>query len=312
MSKVYYSIMVGGREPSKVEVGFLEKTTGLPKGQTAKAVIQVGTISLPNYSKVWGKLIKKGSGDVLTGGINFMKWGAEGGELIEIRYMPNCTSISKLYQDNVVKLKPQEQDAEINLRYGRNDFDSTTKAAFIEMLKHHSCNKDNESRDPENTDVLFAEYNAKAKNSQKTKDIANRNIATQLVLKCKEDDGYLKVLAQMFELDPASQPDDLIEELLTKADEQPSEFNSVIRDRKQEYKYIFETALSQQLIDVKTIKTEILVITRGGKDKLIVDIDEDVKDKIQWVADNCLNPKVFDAITRLSGLLKESEVSMLN
>lgn len=299
MSKKYYSILVGGREPQKVEVGFLEKSTGLPKGQTSKALISVGKISIPNYSRVWGQLLKDKAGKE-TGEIKFMKWGEDGGQVVEIRFLPNSKSLSKQYQDNVLKLKPRDEDSEIVLNYGINNFDTVTEAGKIEMLKRHTLNGDNESRDPNNNDISFEEHDADKRVKDKTRAIEERNTATGIVLLCKEDSGALVVLAEIFDLDTKAQNDVLVEELLSKADFNPRLFNSILSDAKAKARLMLDKAVQYKIVDIESVDEEIQLITDGGRKKLFTEIEKGTKDKISWVADSYLVPDVYDAFKLLS------------
>jgi hypothetical protein len=305
MSNKYYSILVGGKKPQEVEVGFLDKNTGLPKGKTDKATIAIGSVSIPNYSSVWAKLEEKQG--KLTGEIEFLTWGAAGGSATEIRYLPNCKSLSKQYQEQVAKLNPGENDMEIILKIGVNDFNRDTQGGLIKMLEHHSLNSDNSSRDPLNENIIFSNHDPKSRVAKKTTEISERNTATGIVLLAKEDAQTLLVLAEIFGLDPKRQSGDLEEELLTRADEKSKTFNLVLSNAKSKARQLLDKAASYNLLDAKTAQGEIHYTDGSKREKLFVGIDEEAKDKFAFVVDSYLSPATFNAFKILDKKVKSYE-----
>lgn len=303
----YYSIFVGGREPQKVQVGFLNKS-GLPDPNVSDATIAVGQVSIPNYSKVWGKLKEKNG--KITGDIEFMPWGKEGGGVIEIRYLQNCTSLSRQYQEEL-KLKPQDSDAEIKLSYGINDFDYSTERLKIEMLKYHTCNGNNAGRNPSSNDILFTEHNPENRMKDKISLIDERHKAEEVVFTVKDNKASLAIVSELFGLDIKQQDGDLVEQLFDKATSNPKLFNYIVEDGKQKVIALLKKAEEYLMLDSATIKDEILLVTESGKKKLIA-FPADVKNKFIWIADNYFEADVYEAIRSLSKEIAEYEKNKLN
>lgn len=139
MTKKYYTIKVGVAKPQIVEMGEINKATGLPMGKTEIAESVVGKITIPNYSKAYG-IPERNDGDKLTGNFTPLEWGDEGGEVVELRYASNCNSLLKLYQEQIKLNFNGDAEAEITLLYGLNMYDPVRDRNLIRMLQLHTYN----------------------------------------------------------------------------------------------------------------------------------------------------------------------------
>lgn len=307
----YYSIMVMGAVPSEVEEGFLNKTTGLPDGQTSKMSLQVGAIQIPNFSRAWAyQELKNG---VPTGTLKFEKWGDKHDlgkknmvdcRPVEIRYLSNCNSLDKQYQDQVLKMRVADEDAQLSLVNGINDFDIATQAPLIEMLKHHTYNKDNASRNPGSREMLFCDYNPENLNKSQVSDMKRRNMAEQIVLEAEGSEGKLVVLANLFELDPKAQDEVIFNQLLEEV-KNFDQFLRVIDHTRLRFKFILEQMQSNRVLE----------FTQDGDAVLIIDDTRDflykaiqATDKIQFLSENILEPEIYEAYIKaqeINGKLME-------
>lgn len=323
----YYSIIVGRKEPQMAEAGFLNKDTGLPdrsKGTLQKVAVPVGKYLVPNFYRTWGRRISEGNtstgkskadeGKVSVtdpryrGKIEFLPWGAAGGEVIEIRYLQSSASLDRQFQDQVLKIKTREDEAFLFLEPGINDFDYTLNENKIIALKYHSMNLDSPSKDPSNGDWDFIEYNGDAMINNREKAIVLRNTATAIVLEAKKTPGQLTILAHIFGLDPQSQEGVIYDTLLTKAEEFSAKFIEVYQD--------YQRELQLKLIDAKeagVLKLEEPGITAwiSGKPELIlaeVPAEDSADAKILYLASNIIEPEVFDAVQKiLTGLTEYTD-----
>lgn len=293
----YYSINVRGKEAKVQEVGYLDKKTGVPTGPTSKVRYVIGAITIPNYSVVWGELVQKDGKP--TGEIKFMKWGAEGGLPIEIRFLPNCASLSKLYQDTVLKIVPRPEDGEIALKMGINNFDRVIDKLLIEMLEHHTLNGDNESRDPNKRDIFFYRHNAAKRLAKKTEAAEIRKKAVDIVFEVKDEYKRMIVLADVFNIDKKLPDDEIITDLLTRAEEEPRAFLQVMSDTVSNAKQLLKKALGYKLIDLRP-ENEVHLSSDGNKIQLFKDVQGKGEDKINWIAEHQFSAEVYDPLIKLA------------
>lgn len=294
--------MVLGAKPTEIEEGFLNKTTGMPDGKTEKLVLQVGAIHYPNFSRAWAWQETKNG--IPTGKLVFHKWGEkhdlgkkETAECrpVEIRYLKGCISLDKQYQDNVLKMRVTDEDAQIVLVNGINDFDTAVEAPLIEMLKHHTFNKDNISRDPHNRDITFQEYNPANLNQTQKSEMYRRNKAERIVLEAEGSEERLVVLANLFDLDPKGQDEVIFQELLKEV----LDFDGFLRNidiTKARFKFMLEQLQNNRVLEFTPEGDAVLVID-DAKEFLYKGIKDG--DKIQFLSDNVLEPEIYEAYLKV-------------
>lgn len=211
----YSTYELPGR-PAKVQVGTLGED-GKPVGTPVDAFIYLGGTGINNYSTAWGKQGRDKAG-LINGDIVFLKWGDPKGYQIEIRYLPNCSSIDLEFQRDVKKLlKLQDKDSEIPMVVGLNDFDKIRDKVKILMLDHHYLNGSNVSRPP-NMPIAFYNYDPKAKTAALTSERQLKRDAEDIVMACEFDDRSLQILATLFRIDIKQQDDVIYAELLESSD----------------------------------------------------------------------------------------------
>jgi hypothetical protein len=258
--------MVMGSVPSEIEEGFINKTTGLPDGKTEKMILQVGAIQIPNFSRAWAYQEMKNG--VPTGELVFHKWGEKHDvgkkqfvdcHPVPIRFLRGCNSLDRQYQDTVLKMLVTDEDAQIGLVNGINDYDTTTQGMLIEMLKHHTYNKDNSSRDPNNREVLFCEYNPQNLNRSQVSDMKRRNTAEQLILEAEGNTEKLVVLASLFEHDVKAQDEVIFNKLLEEVKNYDN-FLRVIDITKLRFKFMLEQLQANRVLEFSQEGDAILII----------------------------------------------------
>lgn len=291
----YFTIMVLGSTPSEVEEGFLNKTTGLPDGKTEKMKLEVGVIHIPNFSRAWAyQELKNG---VPTGRLVFTKWGEtyKEGKVehqcrpVEIRYLRNSTSLDKQYQDQVLKIMVRDEDAQLSLVNGLNDYNTVVEAPLVEMIKYHTFNKDNKSRDPYNKEMLYSEYNPANLNTKETSDIRRRNKAELIILDAEGNDERLVVLANLFELDPQSQSDILFNELLEEV-KNFDQFLKVIDVTKERFRFVLENLKANKKLEFN--EGDVVLTIDNTREALYTGIN--VEDKIQFLVEGILEPDIYE------------------
>lgn len=307
----FYTIMVGGKEPAEVLVGYLNKDNGQPDGNEVRAKIGVGLDVIPNYSKIWGKrgVAKDGKPD---GTIKPLSWGDNAGESIEIRWLPNSNSLDKLFQINTQKLTIQDKDAEISLKLGINKFDYKNQKMLIEFLKLHTYNGDNKSRDPDNTNVNYVEYNPSNKIKANTNKIHMRRLAEEYVLDCENDDDMLAILAAIFDLDQRDTTEVLYETLLQKAMDDPQTFIFIVNHKKDKARIDLQAAADANIIDFSL--SGAIQLRNGVKKNTVIDGLEELKDQeeiISFLVKNLTVPKYHEAIYKITKKLTELQHAQL-
>lgn len=315
----FYTIAVGGAAPADVLFGFLNKDSMQPDENSKAGKIQLGVVSMPNYSKVWG--MREVINGKPTGKLKFLKWGEDAPAKtkdyeapceIEVRFLPNSNSLDKQYQDQVQKLKIQDKDTEITLTLGINKFDYKDSAMKIEMLKIHTFNGDSPCRDPNNTNVQYVEYNPSNKIKSKSREINTRRLAEEYVMNCEGaeegtfDDAMLANLAHVFELNLQDTNEILYNTLLDKASENPAHFILVMQTKRDSAKRDLVTAHERGFVD---FETEGEIILRDGNKKitLIKDLDPTLtaEDKINLIVQNFTLPEYYEHICKIQAKVKE-------
>ena len=287
-----------GREPSEAEEGELNKSTGMPAGTTSKIRLQVGAVAIPNFSVVWAK--KLGTKDKPTGGLEFMPWGAAGGEAVKIRYLQGCSSLDRQYQTQVLKLELTDEEknesAYIDLDIGINDFNmEVTDPMLIEMLKHHTYCEDNVSRKKDSKSILFKLYNPSKVNASKIEAMRATKRATDYVLAAEGDTERLVVLANLFELDPQSQDEVIFGELLEILDDDSSRVLKVIDLNKAKFKHQLQSLEERKAIEY-TMDGEIYATVEDERSlvgKVVDDEGKPVKDYIGLATEGIMEPEIY-------------------
>lgn len=323
-AKKFFTVIAGRKEPATALQGQLDKKSGMPTANVNKVSLPVGRILVINYSRVWGRRVIEpqtsttGKSTTVSpqsvavtdpkyrGRIEFLEYGQEGGEMIEIRYLRNSSSLDKQYQEVVQKIKPTDEDAFIILQQGMNDFNETTDALLIQMLKHHSLMHGSISRDTTMTDYDMVVYDAEQRNKSRIQKVNIRNTAEGYVLDAANNKGKTFILASLFNIDTQTQDDIIIEKLLDRATEFPERFVEVINQYQKKAHILLQDADDAGVIDIEPQGAIQIVDLKGGKDILIRNAEGRGVEKIKFVVGNSItDAETFIALTKLEETFKE-------
>jgi hypothetical protein len=299
----FFSVIVGGaaHKPAQVEVGFLDED-GKPKGDTITAYVEKAGTAVPNYSEIWG-IQEKGKDGVITGGIKPLKWDHPDGYLIKLRHLRTSQSLDMEYQD-LKKMRVLDEEAEIALSLGVNNFDRVKDKMLIKMLELHYQNEANESRDPSRP-VAFTTYDPDKITKLKVTDVENRQKAERIVMDANNSGKAqaLEILASMFDIEPRQQQDVLFAELM---DLTPTfdHFLRVLDLSRTQYKEVLDKSVEIGLIDVEP-KDAIYLIKDGNKELLLEDIGNGKDNKLPYVLENFYQVKFFNALEVLKEAYKK-------
>lgn len=106
----------------------------------------------------------KGEGDVYKGKIEFVDITEVGGEHMELRYLKNCPSLDRQYQEKNGYKPADEKDGVGDLYIGASTYDVPvlpTNEMYRVFMAHHPNNGDNKNR-PKNLPVYFKIRNGAA------------------------------------------------------------------------------------------------------------------------------------------------------
>lgn len=331
LTKKFFTVIAGRKEPATALQGQLSKTTGQPGPNVTKVSLPVGRILVPNFSRVWGKRVidqqvsKTGNSVTVQeqsasvadpkyrGKIEFLEYGAEGGEMIEIRYLRNSSSLDKQYQDVVQKIKPTDEDAFISLQQGMNDFNESTEPLLVQMLKVHSLMHDSPSRDATMTDYDMITYDAEKRNKSRIEKVNIRNTAEGYVLDAANNKGKTHILAVLFNIEVKTQDDVIIEKLLDRATEFPEKFVDVINQYQKKVHILLQDADDAQVVDIEPQGAIHMSDLKGGKDILIRNVEGRGVEKIKFVVANAIiDFDTFTAIAKLEETFKEFRKQQVN
>lgn len=314
MSKKFYTINVFSGNPSEVLEGTLNATTGQPQGKTTKVIMQLGEVNIPNNSNIWGIEKKDAKTGKRTGEITALPWGEKGGARIQIRYCKNSSSLSRKFQELEENIKelPQE-DTEITLKVGLNEFDENESAELVQMLKWHTLNQDNESRDPSIVTTVFENYSGSIKIQKKTNAVIARRAAEDYIIAAKGIEDGFAVLAVMFGLNP-SQDDDIIEDQLwEKLDEGADAFLEIIERKKNIAQSVLVEAVEAKVLHGEDQK-EITIFEKGKMRPFILNksVIQEGENTVDHIMAEIMNHEYYDVIKRIDQILQASRESVLN
>lgn len=312
----YYTVIAGNHKPQKQLQGFLKKSDGQPAPNAQEVYIAVGVIQVPNYSSVWARRVisnptpeqelkmKNGSLSITDneykGELEFLPYGDERGESVEIRYLPNSSSLDKQYQDTILKLKPRDEDAFIDLGQGTNDFNYDTHGTLIKFLKVHGRNNDSPSRNPDIESFDFVEFSPKKVAFKEREKIVVLNTALNLVLNTEGNDDAIATLANITGYDWKRQPEELFVEMLEDARNEPAKFVGKYQEVKKGILTLLQNSVDIKLLDI-TQDGVMSFYEKEKKQVLLSDIPSSYKNKgmFSYVIENILDPEVYKAVGRL-------------
>lgn len=324
MASTKYKLMFGGNADNEVSLGFLEKGNAVIKGPETKTKFRKGNVVFPNRTEGWGRrMLQKKVGEKITyvqaderidsshkdytGKIEWMPWGKEGGYPIEARYKAGSSTLDYQYQITRLGMKKMEDDLENNyLQYasGYQEFDLESDGILCEFLRIYFLNEDSECKNPNSENSLFMFREVKEFNSQEyaAKEV---DLAFDAVKYVKEANSIEKlkifkiVLSKVTDIayDVAVE-NSLYENLVLFASKQPKKFIEAVDQYKAQVSELIEKGRAYNAFDCTLNGT--IVILQPKTETLIDDVDAKGEDMLQWLFENCLEPRVFEAIEKLN------------
>lgn len=296
----YFSIIVMGKQSSEAEEGELNKLTGQPSGPTSKIRVQVGSVAIPNHSKVWAERELDPKTKQPTGKLKFLPWQTAGGELVQIRYLEGVQTLDRLYQINVLKIVHSEEEANetayINLDIGVNDFDlEVADPMFIDFIQHHTYCAENKSRKPNSKEIHFSIYDPAKMNVNKVEEMRKKQRAANLIINAEHDSAKINVLANLFELDVQLQDEVIFNELLGILEDDYKRVLEVVTFHEAKFRY----ALNKLKDDGVIIEHENDLITVIDEQREFLAKGIDSKDKIQYLVNSITEPESFEVYHRV-------------
>ncbi len=316
-----YKLMFGGSPDNEVILGSLEKGSATIKGKEHRTKFRKGNCVFPNRTEGWGRRVltdKEGkelptkeridaSHKDYNGKIEWLKWNDPKGYPIEARYKPNSSSLDYQYQITKLGMKTLENDLENNyLQYpsGYQEFDLESNGQLCEFLRIYFLNEDSVSKSPDNESSFFMFKEVKTFDTKEfaAKEVDNVFEAVKLV---KEANSFAKlkvlkdVLASVTEITyDLSKENSLYESLVLYAGKQPKEFTAAIQKYKGEVSQLIEKGKAYNAFDLTLNGT--IVVTQPKKEILFEGIDAKGNDMLQWFYENCMEPEVFEAVSKLN------------
>lgn len=318
-----YRIHVGRvREGENAVTGFLEKGSNhIISGKTTPVAIRVGTFGIPNGTQAWGiRLDKKGKvpenpirvdDDNYRGEIKWLKWGEAGGTMIRARYIPGYQTIDKDYQDTRLGVKIVEGFLDsgepislLEFRHGKNEYDEETDKGLVEMLKIHHHNNKSVSCNPEADGWMYTEEDEVETSDASTKLIETKGECLLLVSSASNKPENIKALFEIVR--DAKNGSGINKEdaaeiytwLSHFADAEPKIFSSKINLYKTNVSALIEKAKSYNILDLT--KDGFVAAGEKTKEVILQDVPAKGEKMLEWAFDHCLEPEVFDGLSKLS------------
>jgi hypothetical protein len=144
--------------------------------------------------KIYEKEAKKGEGEVYKGKIKFLDITEAGGEHMEIRYLKNCPSLDRQYQEKHNYKPADEKDGVGDLYFGATTYDIPvlpTNEMYRLFIEHSPYNGDNKNR-PKNFPIYFKIRNGAADVDARKAKINHEKKVAEFKSKIAEDDNIVE------------------------------------------------------------------------------------------------------------------------
>ena len=332
--KAGYVINVGRERPEKVIVAHVNKRTGEPIQNTVMdRFVAVGTHLVINKCMVWGRrFIKEANGkkryEANEGGpiefntpkyggdIEFLKWGDQTGSAIEIRYLPQSRSLDVEYQDNIQRIRVDQDKglAQLELGAGQNKFDYETDYLKVEFLKVHPQNRDSVSKNPnpEIKGFTYYEVTDAMVNKHAIDSMESMIEAGYLIKSLSEKPHSIRSIFDIMveagvdfgQTNQLSNDGAIYESLLTLAQNHGSEFNRNLEDYKKGLSDLFEYAKSHNALDLT--KDDVIALEVEKKKEIILSNAEGKKGgQLDWVLVNFHEEGVYENLKKFKSLVSK-------
>jgi len=204
-----YVVYAGDERPAFITANHVEKGSGQTRTEQGKKpqlyANRPGDVGFPNMTEVWGVRLDK-DGKVpesplsvtdkdYSGKIKWMDWGKEGGCAIVARWLSGYDTVDYQYQKLVLKADDKiSEDSDVwflILKSGINEFNETTDAQKVELLKVTSYNRDSKSKNPDVVGFMFHEKNEAEEQKADSKKIDAKIDAGLVVRTASKDSSHV-------------------------------------------------------------------------------------------------------------------------
>lgn len=318
-----FKIFVGDSKVNKVMVGFPEKGMATIKDGTTvlEQEYNGGDVTFPNFWEAWGRRVIDGKPDEkgipievtnpkYTGEIEFLDNKDPRGQIIYCRYVKGQNSLDYDYQTirlGLVKKELDEQNLLLVISRGEHKIDPARDRAYALTMKVHPMNANSRYKTNRYTANLYKEVNVYETQQSSVKALDIDFEAKRYVKDSSSSFAKLKVLHTILSEGKEiaydkSDETSLYDALMLFANSNPEEVIRLVNKYKMETTEVIEIAKSENAFD--TAKNGELKVGKIKKEVLLSNIDSRYKgdDMIQYLFDNCFEPKVFDAINKLHEL----------
>lgn len=318
-----FKIFVGDNTVNKISMGFLDRGKATLREGTAISEIEYtgGDVTFPNYWEAWGRRVIGGkpnsdgtpievTNPKYTGEIEFLNANDNNGQVIYCRYVKGQLSLDYDYQTirlGLVKKELDEQNLLLTLSRGEHKIDPNRDKAFALTLKIHPMNGDSKCKTGRYTNTLYKEVKVFETTQSSVKALDIDFEAKKTVKDSSSSFAKLKVLHAILSEDKEikfdkSDESSLYDALMLFANESPEEVLRLVRKYKEQTSGVIEMAKSENAFDTATNGK--LSVGSIKKTIILADIPKEHKgdNMIQYLFDNCLEPKAFEGINKLHEL----------
>jgi hypothetical protein len=323
-----YVIHVGANTPEKVIIATPDKDRRpIPETQI-ETHRTIGAHLLMNRARVFarrvlpnGKMLVKDNVETpmevndpnYKGHLQFLDWGSTvaGAQAIDVRYLPNSSSLDYEYQRTVQKIEttPEQGLDHIQLKSGENKFDGST--LLVQLLKVHPQNRNSKSKNPDPLIKGYQYFEITDETTDKSfvrKMEAAHTMGTFLMGLTANSEALFNLLeilteyhVDFGEVNHLSNTTDVYRALLQYANTSPGDFAQHINRYKEELQKKFEYARSFKALDLT--KDGSIGMTIGGKPHLVFDkVEGKGEAMIEWVVKNFYLKTVYDQSKYLRSL----------
>lgn len=318
-----YRVKVGDVRGTDAIRAYIEPGMATLKDEPVNMLAFGGDQSIPNRSVVWGRRIKKGKEDDPTivavtdpqyyGDVEFLKYGAEGGYPITIRYMESSPSLDYDYQITRLAMpKFSSEEARdfdyLTLHMGVEEVDTNVNKNYATFLKVTHMNEDSPCRMPSAKGACLRDVVDMDGSTSKTKEYDQRFEAGLLV---RTADSYPKVRVLIEIVNKGNElsfdegdHNSMFDALKICAEEQPDLIMEQVRQYKQRLSETIEKCKAFDALDLSKGGSVVIGNQATGKQVILDNVPNKPKNEamITYMMENCLIPDVYEAFEKMETL----------
>lgn len=317
-----FKIFVGNADaPKVIHAGNIGP--GKTTIKNGESIIELGFTggdeSFPNYWEAYARRTINGKHEIdgvpvditnpkYTGELEFLDSKQPGGMIVHCRYVKGVNSLDYLYQVNrlnIISKEKDEQNLMIILSRGEHEIDPAKDAMYALAIKVHPMNTNSKNRTERYKNSMYKEVSLMDTNVKEVKEIQSEYQAMKIVNESATSFAKLKVLHTVLSAEKEipynkSDENELFSTLVRYAKQSPEEVLRLVRKYKEDTTSVIEKTKSFNAFDTATNGT--LKVGLIKKEVILDGLDVKGEAMIQYLFDNCLEPKNYDAINTLHQL----------